>query len=132
MQKNRQLFFAILFYSTFPFKWVWKILFKSFPSVTIPDKRWALFQTLLSFALFFIGLGIALFSIISTGGGGLMVAGWVLFGIGMAGLLYTIGLGIYFYNKHGKKTNNIGDINKKFIDDLKRIKEAENERNKKT
>ena len=124
MQKTSRLSYATFSSPSYPFKWVGKMLFKSFPSVIIPDKRWALFQTLLSFDLFFIGLGIAMFSIIPSGGGGLMISGWVLFGIGMAGMIYTIGLGIYFYNHSKDKVEDIGAINKRIRDDLKRIKEG--------
>lgn len=132
MQKISKISYAISFYTIYPFRWVGKILFKSFPSVIIPDKRWALLQTLLSFDLFCVGFGFAMFTLIPPEGSRAMtIGGWILFGVGMAGLLYTMGLGIYFYNKHGKKSTTAGEINKRISDDLKRIREAGNERNKK-
>lgn len=52
------------------------------------------------------------------------IAAWILFGIGMAGLIFTFVLGIYFYNHREVEEYNVGAINKKISTDLKRKKEG--------
>ena len=87
--------------------WVYRTLFGSFPSLTPHDRRWALFQTLVSFSFFFIGLGFAMLAIDLSPDEGRTVGvdSWVLFGIGMVGLAYTFCLGAYYYNKSKTQDN---------------------------
>jgi len=59
-----------------------------------------------------------------------MIAGWVLFGVGIAVLIIVILFGIYCSNKFkdysgdslSKRGENIGEINKEIMNELKKIK----------
>lgn len=80
----------------------YKFLFGSIPSITEAEKRWALFQILLSFVFFFVVIAIGFLTIdISTVSGGIMIIAFICFGLGLLALIYAFGIGLYWFTpKH--------------------------------
>ncbi len=96
-----------------PFSQTWwgkhqpfSFLFLSLPSIADAQRRWTLFQIILSLVFFVTAIAVGLLTIdISRVGGVIMVIAIFLFALGLLGLMYAIGIGIYwFYPRH--TTNN--------------------------
>ncbi len=76
-----------------------KFIFVSLPSITDIQRRWALFQIILSLVFFFVACAVGILTIdTSTVNGEIMIIAFILFGIGFLGVLYTIGLGKHWFN----------------------------------
>jgi len=68
------------------------------PSISDSPRRWAFFQVMLAIEFFSIAAGIALFTVDWDNVGGIiMVIAFFLLGMGFLGLIYTIGLGMYWF-----------------------------------
>ncbi len=80
----------------------YKLLFGALPSIQKAEKRWALFQILLSFVFLFVAVAVGILTIdTSTVTGGIMVAAIMLFGFGLLALVYAFGIGMYWFKpKH--------------------------------
>ncbi len=67
------------------------------PSITDGNRRWAFFQTMLTFAFGLFALAIAILTMQSRGAP--VVIAWVLIVIGLASMAYAIVMGLYWFSK---------------------------------
>ncbi len=106
----------------------YKQLFNSFFTATSVDARWGLVQIFLSLAMFFFGIGLAIltYDVPSNGVRAMILETWILFGLAIGIGVYTIALGVYFYNYpvNRDKHTDVGVINKDIRDKMKQLKEA--------
>ncbi|MFC1872143.1 hypothetical protein ACFLYV_00265 [Chloroflexota bacterium] len=84
----------------------YKLIFGSIPSIVKAEKRWAMFQILLSFVFFFIATAIGFVTIdISKVHGWVMIVALIMFGLGGLALVYAFGVGLYWFSPK-KNLNN--------------------------
>lgn len=91
---------TLLILISLSFRIVRDALFISFPSNPLREVRWGLFQIFLAITFFFLGFVLAMLSIyeLPFGGRPAMIAGIIGLTIGVFLLIYTIWLGIHYYN----------------------------------
>lgn len=97
----------------------YKILFGSIPSIADAPRRWAGYQVVLSCVFFVTAIGVGFLTVdISRVGGSIMAIAIFLFALGALGLLYAIGIGLYWFNsKPTPNTNNNDEIKRAERDD---------------
>ncbi len=75
-----------------------RFLFLSLPSIADTQRRWALFQVILSLVFFVTAIAVGVLTIdISKVGGVIMAVAVFLFALGFLGLAYAIGIGLYWF-----------------------------------
>jgi hypothetical protein len=78
--------------------YLYKLAFKRIPSIAKAEKRWAMFQILLSLVFFFVAVAVGLLTIdTATISEGFMIAALVLFVLGLLALVYAFGIGLYWF-----------------------------------
>jgi hypothetical protein len=112
-----------------PIKWwkrvqPFKLLFASFPSVSHSERRWALYQVILSFAFFSLAIAIGILTIdVSVVSGEIMIAAVILLGLGCLGLVYAFGLGWHWYKLDSKKRRDAETLHTDIQDAIKAMVE---------
>ena len=85
-----------------------KLIFGSLPSVSQSERRWALYQVILSLVFFSVAIAFGILAIdVSQVNKIIMGISIFFFVVGLIGLIYAFGLGIYWYNLRRTVMNNI-------------------------
>lgn len=123
----------------------YKTLFGTMPGIIEADKRWALFQIILSAVFSVIAIAVGFLTINTSNlDGAIMAIAVVLFSLGILGLVYGLGLGLYWYSKRHVIDNDVEAkrilrddrlhqdmerMNKNFENFIEELRQERNERN---
>jgi type VI protein secretion system component VasK len=85
-----------------------KFFFRSLPSIEEADKRWTIFQIVLSAAFALVAIAVGVLTInTSNVDVTLLVIALVCFGLALLAVVYAFGLGIHWYSKRRVINNDV-------------------------